>query len=247
MNVLIVEDELHTAKLLKEIIEEDDSFLVLDIVESIEDAVAYLMKYQDNIDLLFFDIQLADGLSFEIFNHVDIFTPIIFCTAYDDYALSAIKNNGIDYILKPFRNNEIHKSLTKYQALVSKLNPKTPITFRQEKTNYQQHFLSQFQERTIIIKLADIAYFSITNEITYLHTFENKKHPIYKKLEHIESVTNPDQFFRINRQMLISRNAIESYEPYFNRKIILHLSLRTEEKPIVSRLKVSDFKKWLEQ
>jgi len=247
MNVLIVEDELHTAKLLKEIIEEDDKFLVVDVIESIVDAVAYLVKYQKRIDLLFFDIQLADGLSFEIFNHVDIYTPIIFCTAYDDYALEAIKNNGIDYILKPFRNNEIHKSLAKYQTLVSKLKPKTPITFSHEKANYQQHFLSQFQERTIVIKIADIAYFSITNEITYLHTFENKKYTIYKKLEHIETVINPDNFFRINRQMLISRKAIDSYEPYFNRKIILHLSLKTEEKPVVSRLKVSEFKKWLEQ
>jgi len=247
MNVLIVEDELHTAKLLKEIIEEDDNFLVVDIVESIVDAVAFLVKYQNSIDLLFFDIHLADGLSFEIFNHVDIYTPIIFCTAYDDYALKAIKNNGIDYILKPFRNNEIHKSLIKYQTLVSKLNPKTPITFSQEKTNYQQHFLCQFQERTIIIKIADIAYFSITNEITYLHTFENKKHTIYKKLEHIEAVTNPEHFFRINRQMLVNRKTIQSYEPYFNRKIALHLSVKTEEKPIVSRLKVSDFKQWLEQ
>lgn len=247
MNVLIVEDELHTAKLLKEIIEEDDNFLVVDIVESIVDTVAYLVKYQNNIDLLFFDIQLADGLSFEIFNHVDIFTPIIFCTAYDDYALKAIKNNGIDYILKPFRNNEIHESLTKYQTLVSKLTPKTPITFSQDRTNYQQHFLSQFQERTIIIKLDDIAYFSIENEITYLLTFENKKYPIYKKLEHIVSVTNPDYFFRINRQMLVNRKTIQSYEPYFNRKIVLHLSVKTEEQPIVSRLKVSEFKKWLEQ
>jgi two-component system response regulator LytT len=247
MNVLIVEDELHTAKLLKDIIEEDDNFLVADIVESIVDAVAYLVKNQTSLDLLFFDIQLADGLSFEIFNHVDIYTPIIFCTAYDDYALKAIRNNGIDYIVKPFRNNEIHKSLIKYQTLVSKLKPKTHVTFSQEKTNYQQHFLSQFQERTIVIQLDHVAFFSIANEITYLHTFENKKHPIFKKLEHIESVTNPDQFFRINRQMLIRRKAIESYEPYFNRKVILHLSVKTDENPIVSRLKVSEFKKWLEQ
>lgn len=247
MNVLIVEDELHTAKLLKEIIEEDDAFLVVAIVESIADAVAYLVKYQSSIDLLFFDIHLADGLSFEIFNHIDLYTPIIFCTAYDDYALKAIKSNGIDYILKPFRNDDIHKSLRKYQTLVSKLTPETPMVFSHEKTRYQQHFLSQFQELTSILKVEDIAFFSIENEIVYLRTFENKKYPVYKKLDHIESVTNPAHFFRINRQMIISRNAIEHYEPYLNRKVILHLSVKSEVKPIVSRLKVSKFKSWLEQ
>ncbi len=247
MNVLIVEDELHTAKLLKETIEEDDNFLVVDMVESIAEAVAYLVKYQNSLDLLFFDIQLADGLSFEIFNHVDIYTPIIFCTAYDDYALKAIRNNGIDYILKPFRNNEIHNSLTKYQTLVSKLNPKTPITFSQEKTNYQQHFLSQFQDQTIVFKVEEIAYFSIQNEVTYLHSFSGKKSPVFKKIEYIESVCDPKQFFRINRQMLVCRDSIKSYQPYFNRKIILSLSANTEVKPVVSRLKVSKFKNWLEQ
>lgn len=247
MNVLIVEDELHTAKLLKEIIEEDDTFLVVEIVESIADAVAYLVKYQSSIDLLFFDIHLADGLSFEIFNHIDLYTPIIFCTAYDDYALKAIKSNGIDYILKPFRNDDIHKSLRNYQTLVSKLTPKTPMVFTPEKTRYQQHFLSQFQELTSVLKVEDIAFFSIENEIVYLRTFENKKYPVYKKLDYIESVTNPGHFFRINRQMIINRNAIEHYEPYLNRKVILHLSVKSEVKPIVSRLKVSEFKSWLEQ
>lgn len=247
MNVLIVEDELHTANHLKEVIEENIKFLVVDILESIEDTVSYLIKNQSTIDLLFFDIQLADGLSFEIFNHLDIYTPIIFCTAYDDYALKAIKSNGIDYILKPFKNEDIHKALTKYQKLISKFRSDEPLIFSQEKITYQQHFLSQYQERTIILKIADVAYFSIANELTYLHTYENKKYPIFKKLEYLESVTNPNQFFRINRQMLVSKNAVLSFEPYFNRKIILSLRVRTEVEPIVSRLKVSEFKRWLEQ
>ena len=245
MNILIVEDELHTAQLLKEIIEENSDFLVVAIVESIVDAVDYLIKHQQNLHLLFFDIQLADGLSFEIFNHVDVVTPIVFCTAYDDYAMKAIKNNGIDYILKPFKSEEIDKALAKYKALQANLKSKTSVVFNQEKPAYQQRFLSQYKERTVVFKVEEIVYFSIQNDITYLHTFNGRKSSILKKIEYVASVCDPKQFFRINRQMLVNRKAIVSYEPYFNRKIILHLSIKTEEKLVVSRLKVSEFKKWL--
>lgn len=245
MNILIVEDELHTANLLKEVIEENRDFLVVEVVESIVDAVDYLIKHQHNLHLLFFDIQLADGLSFEIFNHVDIHTPVIFCTAYDEYAMKAIKNNGIDYILKPFKSEGIHKALAKYKALQANLKLKTSVIFNEQKPTYQQRFLSQYKERTVIFKVEEIVYFSIQNEVTYLYTFNGKKSPIQKKIEYIESVCDPKQFFRINRQMLVNRKAVVSYEPYFNRKIILHLFIKTEEKPIVSRLKVSEFKRWL--
>ena len=220
MNILIVEDELHTANLLKEVIEENRDFLVVEIVESIVDAVDYLIKHQHNLHLLFFDIQLADGLSFEIFNHVDIHTPVVFCTAYDAYAMKAIKNNGIEYILKPFKSEEIHQALTKYQALQANLKSKTAVVFNQQQPKYQQRFLSQYKERTVVFKLEEIAYFSIQHEVTYLHTFKGKKSPLLKKIEYIESVCDPKQFFRINRQMLVNRKAILSYEPYFNRKIL---------------------------
>ena len=100
MNVLIVEDESHTALLLQEIIEQDSDFIVVEKLESVVESVQYLSKHQKNLDLLFFDIQLADGHSFEIFKHIDVIVPVIFCTAYDEYAMNAIKNNGIDYVLK---------------------------------------------------------------------------------------------------------------------------------------------------
>lgn len=247
MNVLIVEDELHTANLLKEIIEESGDFLVVKIVESIVDAVDYLVKHQQNLHLLFFDIELSDGLSFEIFNHVDIITPVIFCTAYDEYAMKAIKNNGIDYILKPFRNEEINSALEKYKTLQANLKSKTIIDFNKPTPSFQQNFLSQFKDKTVVFKVDEIACFSIQNEVTYLHSFNGRKSPVFKKIEYIESVCDPKLFFRINRQMLVNRVAITSYQPYFNRKIILDISVKVEEKPIVSRLKVSEFKKWLEQ
>ena len=247
MNILIVEDETYTANLLKEIIEDSGDFIVVNIVESIVDAVDYLIKHQQNLDLLFFDIELSDGLSFEIFNHIDIITPIVFCTAYDEYAMKAIKNNGIDYILKPFRNEEINKALVKYKTLRANLKPETIVEFNKLTPSFQQNFLSQFKDKTIVFKVDEIACFSIQNEVTYLHSFNAKKSPVYKKIEYIESVCDPKQFFRINRQMLVNRAAINSYQPYFNRKIILNISAKVDEKLIVSRLKVSEFKKWLEQ
>jgi DNA-binding LytR/AlgR family response regulator len=247
MNILIVEDETYTANLLKEIIEDSGDFLVVNIVESIVDAVDYLIKHQQNLDLLFFDIELSDGLSFEIFNHVDIITPVVFCTAYDEYSMKAIKNNGIDYILKPFRNEEINEALEKYKTLQANLKPKTIVEFNKLTPSFQQNFLSQFKDKTIVFKVDEIACFSIQNEVTYLHSFNAKKSPVYKKIDYIESVCDPKQFFRINRQMLVNRAAINSYQPYFNRKIILNISAKVDEKLIVSRLKVSEFKKWLEQ
>lgn len=250
MNVLIVEDESHTASLLQEIIEQDDDFIVTEKLESVVEAVEYLSRYQKNIDLLFLDIQLADGQSFEIFKHIDVVVPVVFCTAYDEYTLQAIKNNGIDYVLKPFKEEEIHNALQKYKRLIGNLqtrNP-SPVQFQMEKAKqYQQSFLTQHREKSIVKRVEEIALFYVESETVYLYTFTGDKFPLFKKLEYIESVCDPDQFFRINRQMLVNRASVVSFEPYFNRKIILHLNIKLADKPVVSRLKVTLFKEWLEQ
>lgn len=248
MNVLIVEDESHTATLLQEIIEQESDFMVIDKLESVVEAVQYLSKYQKNLDLLFFDIQLADGKSFEIFKHIDVEVPIIFCTAYDEYTLQAIKNNGIEYVLKPFKEEEIHAALHKYKRLVEKLQPRMPVPFTiDQPKSYQKSFLTQYREKSIVKRVEEIALFSVESETVYLYTFGGERFPLFKKLEYIESVCDPNQFFRVNRQMLVNRAAVQSFEPYFNRKIILQLTIKLEENIIVSRLKVSPFKEWLEQ
>ncbi|MEM8891713.1 MAG: LytTR family DNA-binding domain-containing protein [Bacteroidota bacterium] len=248
MNVLIVEDEAHTASLLQEIIEQDSEFIVIEKLESVVETVQYLSKYQKNLDLLFFDIQLADGKSFEIFKHIDVVVPIVFCTAFDEYSLQAIKNNGIDYVLKPFKEDEIHEALQKYKSLRNNLQAKNPvpIVFQPEKTSYQNSFLTQYREKSIVKRVEEVALFTVEHENVYLYSFEGEKYPLLKKLEYVESVCDPQQFFRISRQMLVNRSAVLSFEPYFNRKIILQLKVRPEEKAIVSRLKVSPFKDWLE-
>lgn len=250
MNVLIVEDEAHTALLLQEIIEQDSDFIVTEKLESIVETVQYLGKYQKNLDLLFFDIQLADGQSFEIFKHMDIIVPVVFCTAYDEYTLQAIKNNGIDYILKPFKEEEIHAALQKYKKLIANLQIKdpSPVNFQIEKTrSYQQSFLTQYREKSVVKYVEDIALFYVEFDTVYLYTFKGEKFQLFKKLEYIESVCDPGQFFRINRQMLVNRKAIISFEPYFNRKIVIQLNIKHEDKAIVSRLKVTSFKEWLEK
>lgn len=250
MNIVVVEDESHTAFLLKEVIEQDKDFMVVEVLESVVEAVAYLSKYQQNIDLLFFDIQLADGQSFEIFKHIDVVVPVIFCTAYDDYSLQAIKNNGIDYVLKPFKEAQIHSALIKYKQLITNLQMKNrvPVEFRTEdQRHYQQHFLTQFREYSLVVKVEDVAMFAVEHDTVSLYTYSGKKYPLFKKLEYIESVCDPATFFRINRQMLINRKSVVSFEPYFNRKIVLQLNVESLESPVVSRMKVSQFKEWLEQ
>lgn len=250
MNVLIVEDEKHTADLLQEIIENDADFLVVKILDSIAGTVSYLSKHSVKIDLLFFDINLSDGLSFDIFKHIDIHIPVIFCTAYDEYTLQAIKNNGIDYILKPFQDEEIQKALDRYKNFIGQISQKlNPYQIEKiySKNEFQDGFLTQQKEKSVIVKTSDIAFFSIEFETVYLYTFDKKKSMVFKNLEYIESVCDPNQFFRINRQFLVNKDAILSFEPYFNRKIILQLKVNSPEKVIVSRMKVTSFKEWLER
>ena len=248
MNVVIVEDEQYTARLLHEIIEDNEGFIVIQHLESIAEAVAYLGCNSTNIDLLFFDIQLADGKSFEIFKHVDVSIPVIFCTAYNEFGLQAIQNNGINYILKPFRKEEVALALDKYKKLFLQVNNVIPIQIKEEiSVDYQQNFLTQYRGRTIIKSVEEIAAFCIEFETVYLYTFKNEKLPLYKNLEYIDSVCNPAYFFRINRKMLINKKAIKSFETLESRKVALRLTICIPQAVIVSRLKVSRFKKWLEQ
>ena len=250
MNVLIVEDEAHTASLLKEIIEQDENFIVTEIIESVVDAVAYLHKNQKKLDLLFFDIQLADGKSFEIFKNIDVEVPVVFCTAFDDYSFEAIKNNGINYVLKPFKETEIHQALQKFLRLRESLGAGSSlqnlVSGRSEK-QFQKNFLCYQKEKAFVISVQEIALFAVEFETVYLYTLSGKKYALFKKMEYYESTCDPDQFFRINRQMLVNQDAILSFQPYFNRKVILELTTTPEEKPIVSRLKVSAFKEWIEK
>jgi two-component system response regulator LytT len=253
MNILIIEDEPHTAQILSEIIVQvrPDS-IILETLESIEQSVKYLSNDKNLPDLIFSDIQLADGLSFEIFSKVQLKCPIIFCTAFDQYTLQAFKTNGIEYVLKPVKEEDVELAFTKYETLKESLKPDTEIvnllknTF-QKKENYKSSILVHVKESFIPIEVSKIAFFIVDTEILYIHTFDNKRYPVFKSMSEIEASLDPTIFFRINRQVLLNKKAIKEIQPYFKRKVIVKTDLKIEEQLIVSRLKVTEFMNWIEQ
>jgi len=253
MKVLIIEDEPHNAQTLSEIIVQvrPDS-IILEILESIEQAMKYLTNPNIKPDLIFADIQLADGLSFEIFSKIKIKSPIIFCTAYDQYTLQAFKTNGIEYILKPVKEEDVEAAFIKYETLRESLKPDNEIVnlLKQAfnpKESFKTSILVHYKESFIPVAVNRIAFFVVENEILYIQTFDNQRYSVFKSMSEIESSIDPSQFFRINRQVLLNKNAIKEIQPYFNRKVIIKTDVRTKEQLIVSRLKVTEFMNWIEQ
>jgi two-component system, LytTR family, response regulator LytT len=252
MKILIVEDEQKTAEFLKDLIELQPTYKVVNICDSIKATVAYLRTHQADLDLIFMDIQLSDGQSFEIFDKVDVSLPVVFCTSYDEYVLKAFKNHGIDYILKPFNKIDIKQAIAKVEEFkgsftthaFDNLNLKDLIV--KEKT-YQTSFLIRFREKIQPVLVADIAFVYLDNEVAYLYNFKGEKHSIFKTLDEIENVVSPHQFFRINRQMIVNRQAIKDIEGGLNTKTIVHLIVPTPEKAVVPRPKVTMFLSWVEK
>lgn len=242
MNVLIVEDEKMSAELLKEFIEERSEYLVVQICPSIERAVAYLTKHQHKLDLIFMDIRLADGDSFEIFREMRVHVPVIFCTAFDQHALKAFKTNGIEYILKPFKQDDIHTALDKVETMRSSLTKG-----RSPDASYQKSILLRHRETMIPLQVSDIALMHLANEMVTVYDFKGRKHVLLKNLDDIESSLDPALFFRINRQMMVNRDAVQEIIPYFNRKVIVKLPFDIAQKAAVSRQKVRPFLEWMEK
>ncbi|HUB60168.1 MAG TPA: LytTR family DNA-binding domain-containing protein [Puia sp.] len=251
MNILIIEDEPRTARLLKEfILAIDDSHTVLEICDSVESTVQFLHHTPDRIDLLFMDIQLADGSSFDIFQKTTVNIPVIFCTAYEDHLLEAFKSNGIDYILKPFHEKDIEQAFRKLDQIRSSLllAPSLPARIEQALANRtQSSFLVKFREKMYPVAVRDIAAVALEKEIVYLYTFNKEKHAVFRPIDEIEAALEPQTFFRINRQMILNRDAILEMEPFFNRRVIVTLKVATAERPLVSRLKVTPFLEWVEK
>jgi len=253
MKVLIIEDEPHNAQTLSEIIVQvRPGSIILELLESIEQAVKYLTNPNNKPDLIFADIQLADGLSFEIFSKIKIKCPVIFCTAFDQYTLQAFKTNGIEYILKPVKEEDVEAAFIKYETLKESLKPDNEIVnllkqaFNQ-KESFKTSILVHYKESFIPVAVNRIAFFVVENEILYIQTFDNQRYSVFKSMSEIESSVDPSQFFRSNRQVLLNKNAIKEIQPYFNRKVIIKTDVRTKEQLIVSRLKVTEFMNWIEQ
>jgi two-component system, LytTR family, response regulator LytT len=250
MKIVIIEDEQLTADDLAEtILKITPGVQIVARLSSVKDAVIWFKK-NEQPDLIFSDIQLGDGLCFEIFRKQSVSAPVIFCTAFDEYALAAFKANGIDYILKPFDEQTIANALTRYKELERKFLgnnqqiEKILQLFENRKNQNQGSVLVYHKDKILPVKLDDIALFYIELEITYLITFGQKTFTISKSLEELEEITG-SSFYRANRQSLVNRKAIKEASQYFARKLSLTLSIPFGETITVSKVKVPDFLAWL--
>ncbi|MGB0934043.1 MAG: LytR/AlgR family response regulator transcription factor [Lishizhenia sp.] len=242
MNVIIIEDEPLIADALKfELKRASSKVNVIKILSSIEEALNYFEK-NPLPDLFFSDIELPDGLSFSIFKNIGGSTPIIFCTAYDNYALKAFEVNGIDYILKPFNEADVKATLNKINTL--NFEPKALSIVEKIITNTSKSILVKKGDTIIPIKTEDIFLVHIELGITYLFTHTLQKIPYEATIEHLHEVLG-NNFFKINRQNLIHRDIIKSASNYFGRKLKLNTSEKFEFDLIVGKNKVSSFLDWL--
>ena len=255
MKIAIIEDEPKIAESLKLILMEiDPSISVMKILSSVKSSVEWLRVNQSSCDLLFMDINLTDGLSFEIFNQIESNTPIVFLTAYDQYALDAFKVNGVDYILKPFDKTKIKQSLKKFKSLTQtgsnptndeSLQHLLEVIASKTITNKRKSYLVYHQDKLIPLAVDDISWFYKSNQVTYACTISKKKYVIDDALDKIQNEVSLVNFYRANRQFIVSRNAIENIAIYFNGRLIVNILPKPDEKIIVSKAKATDFKKWL--
>jgi DNA-binding LytR/AlgR family response regulator len=254
MNILIIEDERFSAhqieKILKALLPD---VRILGVLESVAQSVKWC-KANPAPDLILMDIQLSDGSSFDIFPQVNITSPVIFITAYDEYALQAFKVNSIDYLLKPIDKNELAQSLEKLKRLIqfkgfASQPDMTAIlnTLREAKPNYKTRFLVKTGQTFITVFTHEIAYLFADHKVSYLVTKEGKKLLIDQTLEELEDQLDPKVFFRLNRQFIAAVHAITKVHNYFNRKLKVELNPPTDIEVLVSREKSHEFKTWLNE
>jgi two-component system response regulator LytT len=252
MKILIIEDEQPAARRLTRLIAElRPAAVVLDCLDSIEDAVNYFEK-EVHPDLVLMDIQLADGISFDIFSRTKVSAPVIFTTAYDHYALKAFKVNSIDYLLKPIEIAELESALVKFE-LMHQQGSKEQVDFvkmmkliREKSDPYKKRFLVKTAGRLTFIQIEDVAFFFSDAGNTFLVTTGNDRFLIESILEEMEEQLDPSLFFRINRKMVVSLNSIKRIEPHFNNRFLLNLQPEMEDEVVVSRQRSAEFRKWLD-
>ncbi|WP_299761573.1 LytTR family DNA-binding domain-containing protein [uncultured Pontibacter sp.] len=250
MKIVIIEDEPLMAEDLADTLRQVDNTVGIEaVLASVKSAVAY---FQENEfpDLIFSDIQLGDGLSFEIFRAVATATPVIFCTAYDAYALDAFKANGIDYVLKPFSRELIKEALQKYKKLQQNLAKQDASIhnllslFENRLTQKRSSILVYQRDKILPLPVAEIALAYVENQLTRVICFDGKTHNVNHTLDELESILAP-HFFRANRQFLVNHAAVKEASHYFGRKLHVALTIPFQEDVIVSKAKSSKFLEWL--
>jgi len=250
LNLLIVEDEeLASKRLAGQLKKVNPECNILAITRSVKESVRWLSSHQP--DLIFMDIQLSDGLCFSIFDRIQINSPIIFTTAYDQYAIEAFKVNSIDYLLKPIKTADLESSLQKFQNLKSAFSVdihKLMAAFSHQSPSYKERFLIRIGDVLKKIKTTDCAYFFAKNKAVYLVSFDGRKLPIDDSLDSLEQQLNPDQFFRINRSLIVNLNSIDKMTAWSRSRVKLELQpkVHKEADTLVSISRSTDFKSWLD-
>ena len=250
MKAVIVEDELIAAQNLQRLIQQVDSDIeVIVVLQSVEESIEWFMLHPAP-ELVFMDIHLADGSSFSIFEKVEISCPIIFTTAYDEYALKAFEVNSIDYLLKPINEKDLQRALSKYKKWTKKgsdsndLINKLLSELKQTESIYKSYFLVPEKDKLIPLAVKDIAYTYIDTKTVKIITFNGKIFFMNQTLDELMEQLNPNDFFRANRQYIISHHAVKEISIWFASKILISLSVNTPDKIVISKARVSEFKKW---
>jgi len=255
MNVLIIEDEPFARAELKRLIQATGRKInVLDEIDTVEDSVSWLKSHRPP-DLIFLDIQLADGISFEIFRQVKVNTPVIFTTAYDEYAIKAFQLNSIDYLLKPVRPDMLESALRKLETLQLE-NHEDSLKISQEQldnllnaahSNYKSRLLVRIGDNLKSVDIDSVAYFLAEDDVVFVLLKEGGRYIADHALQELEPQLDPKLFFRISRNCITSITAIKKVSKYFNSRLLVELSPPAPDQLIVSRVRVPDFMKWMDQ
>jgi two-component system response regulator LytT len=258
MRILIVEDEeLAVKKITKTLSEVDNAAVVVGVTDSIVGATNWLQT-NPAPDLILMDIELSDGQSFEIFNRVPVKSAVVFTTSYDEYALKAFKVNSIDYLLKPVQKEDLESALNKYREMKNMyassaesgapLNMDALVKELQQKLqpkDYRKRFLVKHGQKLVSIETDEIAYFFSDGRLNFFKTDDNRKFVVDYTMDEMEDMLDPQKYFRISRSFYVSVRSISQIHDYFGNRLLLQLKPSVDKEAIVSREKVSDFKKWM--
>lgn len=248
MRVVIIEDETAAAQNLSAILRKICPYIeIVDTIDTVVDSVEFFST-KPSLDLVFMDIHLADGASFRIFDSVDIATPIIFTTAYDQYAIEAFKVNSIDYLLKPINDDGVRHAIKKWQRLTS--TDRNDYASRVSSVAHNQHseqqvFLVHFRDKIIPLQSQDIAFLHTFEEHVTAYCHNGSRYQIDLTLEALQAKLSGDGFFRANRQFIISRKAVKDISVWFGSRLTVNLTMDTPERIIIPKARVHEFKSWL--
>ncbi len=253
MKILIIEDEPQAADRLETLITQlSPESAIIAKLDSVKSSVEYLTN-DASMDLIFMDIQLADGLSFEIFEKIEVRSPVIFTTAYNEYALKAFKVNSIDYILKPVDKTELGAAFKKYDTLIRRETPQEKmiesIGYAVQMLNkkYKERFVIKVGEHLKSIEVREILFFYSLEKATFAQTADGRKHILDFTLDQLEGLADPGRFFRINRKYFVAVDSIQDMISYTNSRLRLVLKSSDDPEVIVSRERVQEFKEWLDR